>query len=175
MMLLLPVNDDEIYGWAAAVGSQTGHLKPRLTAELFDGFPAVVRRALDSALGTPDRILHSPLDEVRPSVWGHGRIALIGDAAHATAPVWAQGAALALEDAIALADILMEQGDWSQVAKILERKRAARTSHIARMTDRMSRTAQLPIWLRNALLPIVGAKSYRATYAPLQARPDEML
>ena len=42
---------------------------------------------------------------------------LIGDAAHATAPVWAQGAALAAEDALVPAELLATHGDWSKVGE----------------------------------------------------------
>ena len=35
--------------------------------------------------------------------WGEGRVVLIGDAAHGMSPNMAQGAALAFEDALALA------------------------------------------------------------------------
>jgi hypothetical protein len=36
------------------------------------------------------------------------------------------------------------------------------------MTDRLSRTATWPDWARNRLLPVIGLRSYRATYAPLR-------
>ncbi|MFC4565911.1 FAD-dependent monooxygenase [Nocardiopsis mangrovi] len=46
--------------------------------------------------------------EVREAVraWHHGRIALMGDAAHPTLPFFAQGANQAVEDAVVLADCL---------------------------------------------------------------------
>lgn len=43
--------------------------------------------------------------------WHKGRTVLIGDAAHAMTPYAAQGAAMAIEDAIALAAVLDEDGD----------------------------------------------------------------
>ena len=52
----------------------------------------------------PPPCTDSPVDEVRLDSWHRGRVVLIGDAAHATAPVWAQGAALAAEDALVLAE-----------------------------------------------------------------------
>ena len=36
------------------------------------------------------------------------------------------------------------------------------------MTDRLSRAARLPGWLRDAILPILGPRSYRETYGPLR-------
>ena len=46
------------------------------------------------------------VDEVRLERWHNGRLVLIGDAAHATGPVWAQGVAMALEDALVLGELL---------------------------------------------------------------------
>lgn len=44
--------------------------------------------------------------------WHRGRIVLIGDAAHCCPPTLAQGAALSLEDAWVLAEMLTEAGAW---------------------------------------------------------------
>jgi 2-polyprenyl-6-methoxyphenol hydroxylase-like FAD-dependent oxidoreductase len=71
------------------------------------------------------RAYHGPWDEVRDSFtdperlnytwfqnhlldapWNRGRVVLIGDAAHVCPPTIAQGAALSLEDAVVLADLL---------------------------------------------------------------------
>lgn len=49
--------------------------------------------------------------DLEPSpVWSRGRVALIGDAAHATLPFLAQGAAMSLEDAVVLARTLRRNG-----------------------------------------------------------------
>lgn len=42
--------------------------------------------------------------------WVKGRVALLGDAAHGTVPYFAQGSAMALEDAALLADLLRDAG-----------------------------------------------------------------
>ena len=93
---------------------------------------------------------------------------LIGDAAHATGPVWAQGAALALEDALVLARLL-DREDRSGVGDELLRARGARVAHVQAMTDRMSRLAGLPEPLRDVLAPVLGPRTYAATYGPLRA------
>ena len=93
---------------------------------------------------------------------------LVGDAAHATAPVWAQGAALGLEDALVLAALLAERSEWSTVGAAYEALRRPRVAHVQAMTDRLSRTARQPGWARNLLLPVIGPRSYRATYEPLR-------
>ena len=49
--------------------------------------------------------------ETRSTTWGSGRVTLLGDAAHPVLPHTAQGAALALEDAVALGLALARGGD----------------------------------------------------------------
>jgi len=51
-----------------------------------------------------------------PPPWNRGRIVLIGDAVHTCPPTIAQGAALALEDAAVLADVLLAADDLDQTA-----------------------------------------------------------
>lgn len=63
------------------------------------------------------------------STWVKGRIALLGDAAHGTVPYFAQGSAMALEDAALFADILQEAG--------------ALPVNIARLNERMARVAAM--------------------------------
>ena len=90
---------------------------------------------------------------------------LIGDAAHATAPVWAQGAAMAAEDPLVLAELLATHNDWAAVGGEFERRRRPRVEHVQKMTDRLSRTAGLPAWLRDAIVPVLGPRTYRETFA----------
>lgn len=167
LFLLIPVDRGEAYGWVSlSREAGTGLDRPALR-RAFASFPRLVRDTLDAALSQPDAMHHSPLEEVRIPAWTHRRVVLLGDAAHATAPVWAQGAALALEDALVLAELLAERTDWDRVGTDYEGRRRPRVAHVQRMTDRLSRTARMPDWARNLLLPVLGPRSYRATYTPL--------
>ncbi|MEK8227218.1 FAD-dependent monooxygenase [Oerskovia sp. M15] len=74
-------------------------------------------------LGHPDGLYRSPVEEVHAERWSRGRVTLIGDAAHAMGPVWAQGAALALEDGLVLAELLARRDGWDVVGTDLERLR----------------------------------------------------
>ncbi|WP_338898122.1 FAD-dependent oxidoreductase [Streptomyces sp. TG1A-60] len=51
--------------------------------------------------------------------WHRGRVVLIGDAAHVCPPTIAQGAAMSLEDASVLAEMLSEEQDWSSLDALL--------------------------------------------------------
>jgi 2-polyprenyl-6-methoxyphenol hydroxylase-like FAD-dependent oxidoreductase len=166
LFLLIPVDNNEIYGWVASQ-RPGGSSDLREMGAILAKFPKMVRDMVETVLGLPGSVYHSPLQDVRMSRWSRGRVLLVGDAAHAMAPVWAQGAALALEDALVLAEVA-SRSDWDQVGQDYDSRRRARIAHVQTMTDRLSRAAQLPGWLRNRLIPLMGPRSYRATFEPLR-------
>lgn len=58
----------------------------------------------------PKGVVYKPMEPMLlPPPWHVGRTILIGDAAHATTPHMAQGAAIAIEDAVLLAELLSER------------------------------------------------------------------
>lgn len=71
----------------------------------FSGLIADIRDAPIAAEG----VVYSPIEEVfLPEPWHRGAAVVAGDAAHASAPHLAQGAAMAMEDAAVLAELLTE-------------------------------------------------------------------
>ncbi|WP_407524439.1 FAD-dependent monooxygenase [Methylobacterium oryzisoli] len=172
LFLLIPVDRGEAYGWVSTSAGLDAGLDPNVLRRAFASFPRLVRDTLDVALAQPASIYHSPLEEVRLPAWTRDRVVLVGDAAHATAPVWAQGAALALEDALVLAGLVAERSDWQRIGSDYERLRRPRVAHVQAMTDQLSRTARLPSWARTIVLPVLGPRSYRATYGPLRRWDD---
>jgi 2-polyprenyl-6-methoxyphenol hydroxylase-like FAD-dependent oxidoreductase len=166
--LLIPVDDDTVYGYASATQGGPVDADPEWLQSTFAGYADPVPEIVATILRHPASLHHSPVREVRIDRWSQERVVLIGDAAHATAPVWAQGAAMAVEDALVLAELLADHHEWSAVGPGYERRRRQRVTHVQAMTDRMSRAAGLPAWLRSAVLPFVGPRSYRATYGPLK-------
>jgi salicylate hydroxylase len=73
-------------------------------------------------------------------VWGQGRVALLGDAAHAMLPFAAQGAGMAIEDAAVLADILAQDGD---VATALARYGQTRSPRVGRVQRTARRNGEV--------------------------------
>ncbi|GGD26293.1 FAD-dependent monooxygenase [Aureimonas glaciei] len=169
LVLLIPVDHGEVYGWAAATKDRGKLDDPAILRNLLRSFPVLVRETVEAALSSTGRMHYSPLEEVRASKWSSGRTLLIGDAAHATGPVWAQGAALGLEDALVLAELVGSRSDWTLIGEDFERLRRHRVDHVQAMTDRMSRVAQMPVQLRNTLMRFIGSRSYKMTYEPLKA------
>jgi 2-polyprenyl-6-methoxyphenol hydroxylase-like FAD-dependent oxidoreductase len=167
-LLLIPVDAEQVYGYASATRGGAAGDDPRWLEATFAGFPEPVAGTIGAVLDAGDELYHSPVEEVRCQRWSRGRLVLVGDAAHATGPVWAQGAALALEDAIVLADLLAERRDWSGVGAEFERLRRPRVDHVQAATDKMSRLAGLPGRLRDLVAPVLGPRTYRDAYEPLR-------
>ena len=116
-LLLIPVGDGDVYGYASSTrGGATGDDKGWL-AETFAGFARPVGDVIAALLSGGGQLHHSLVEEVRLPTWHRDRLVVIGDAAHATGPVWAQGAAMAMEDALVLAEVLAVTSDWSKVGK----------------------------------------------------------
>ncbi len=74
------------------------------------------------------------------STWVHGRATLLGDAAHPTTQYLAQGACMALEDAVTLGEALrVHHNDWSLALDLYQRSRVARTARIVLSAREMGR------------------------------------
>src|SRR5258706_4607873 len=72
--------------------------------------------------------------------WSFGRVTLLGDAAHPMLQYLAQGACMALEDAVTLGEALHAGGgDFERGFGIYERARVARTARVVLMTREMGR------------------------------------
>lgn len=92
----------------------------------------------------------------RSTPWVDGRIALLGDAAHPILPFLAQGAVMALEDAMVLARHLESApGAIPAVLSSYARQRIPRTTRVARAAQRNGQTYHLAgpmAAVRNAVL-----------------------
>ncbi len=95
----------------------------------FAGWDARLMQLIDAATETRRWALY---DRTPLPRWVQGRVALLGDAAHAMLPFFAQGAAQALEDALVLAACL-DGTDPPGVPAALERYDAIRRPRAARV------------------------------------------
>lgn len=72
--------------------------------------------------------------------WSFGRVTLLGDAAHPTTQYMAQGACMALEDAVTLGEALrVNDNDFAKAFDLYQRSRVARTARIVLSSREMGR------------------------------------
>ncbi|RTR53442.1 FAD-binding protein [Pseudomonas aeruginosa] len=77
-------------------------------------------------------VVYKPLEAVFvDEPWYRGRILLIGDAAHATTPHLGQGAGMAIEDAVVLAEELTAEGSISEHLQRFMERRFERCKYIS--------------------------------------------
>ncbi len=134
-------------------------------AELLEHFagwhepvPALVRETPDESILRNDVYDLEPLER-----WGEGRVALMGDAAHAMTPNLGQGAGLALEDAVVLAlcvrDSRGEVSSGLQRYELLRAERARKTVEMARRLGKLGQSENLIVCgLRDSLARYVPTK-----------------
>lgn len=103
----------------------------------FEGLCAKARQLIDlpkdwKRWATADR---EPIGQ-----WTYGRTTLLGDAAHATLQYLAQGACMALEDAVTLGEALrVHDNDFAKAFALYQRSRIARTARIVLSAREMGR------------------------------------
>ncbi len=119
-----------------------------------------------------------PLRAIDPAGhWARGRIALIGDAAHAMLPTAAQGGAQAIEDAWVLADCLAGAPD--QPAAALQRYERRRKTRVMRVANEAQRNATiyglggLAATARNAAIALLPGPMHLHRLDWLYRLPDD--
>jgi len=120
-------------------------------------------------LAAPDRWQKWALYDRAPSImWGRGPVTLLGDAAHPMLPFLAQGAAMAIEDAVVVAEALARSpDDPARAFRSYERSRIMRTAHVQRASSRNNFVYHLggvAARIRDALLSALGGERLRARY-----------
>lgn len=111
-----PTSDTTLYAYVVEANRDRASIPPetyademRRLASAYGGFwPEITATITD-----PGQVNYTWFDRMLvEGSWHRGRIVLIGDAAHCCPPTLAQGAALSLEDAWVLAQMLTEAGTW---------------------------------------------------------------
>jgi FAD-dependent urate hydroxylase len=136
--------------------------------ELFGSFGAPV----PAILAAMEKVQVARADEVVLDCWTKGPVLLVGDAAHATAPTLAQGAAMAFEDAVVLGEVLRATpADIPAALAAYETRRRPRCGQVCEGTRERDRTRDVPPALRDPMLRRRGRRiftdQYRGLVSPL--------
>jgi 2-polyprenyl-6-methoxyphenol hydroxylase-like FAD-dependent oxidoreductase len=153
--LAISLGDGAAYCYADASHGAAGDWRD-LFADFPDPVPALARQGGDAH--------HAPIEQVGPAYSDDPRTVLIGDAAHANSPNMAQGAALAFEDALVLAEVI-EAGDIGSYRD----RRLPRVTWVRDQSRRRDRARHLPPLLRDAVLRLAGPRMIKAQFGPLRS------
>ncbi len=166
-VLTIPLGDGRVYCYCDGPIANPPQPLRQMLSRYAQPVPELLD-ALDHA-DDGDRAVHAvTVEEVVPDRWSSGGVLLVGDAAHATSPNMAQGAAMALEDALVLAESLATAGGIAEALTRYERRRRSRTDWVRRQTHRRDRMRSFPSAVRNVVLKRFGRRIFRANYRPLR-------
>ncbi|CAN5890082.1 MAG: FAD-dependent monooxygenase [Gemmatimonadetes bacterium] len=162
------IAEREVY-WFATLGAPPGEMEAEGDIQvrlqpLFASFPSPIPGILTAT--PPARITRTDMYDLAPiSTWHRGRIALLGDAAHATTPNLGQGGAQAIEDAYVIAEQLAAHDQPEEAFRAYERIRVAKAHLVVKRSRQMGRIVHLsnPLTrgLRNVLLRATPASVTR--------------
>ena len=162
--LLLCGSRHRRHGRSHWTGSEAGFCA--LFADFGEPVPSIL-----SGLENFDSIHFSPIEEVVLDSSICGRVVLLGDAAHATSPNMAEGASMALEDALVLAQMLAMHASPEEALSAFTKRRRTRIRWVQQRTHRRDRIRALPSSLRNLALRLAGTAIYQRDYRMLFEKP----
>jgi len=113
-------------GLAAELRSKLGGQPPRIAA-------------LADQISDDDAVVYKPLEWIMlEGPWHRGRVVLMGDAVHATTPHLGQGAGMAIEDSIVLAEELARHDDPESAFTAFRARRIDRCRYIVEQSKAIS-------------------------------------
>ena len=131
---------------------------PAEIARHFAGWTEAARRLISAPLAW-QKFAITTVDPA--SAWTDGRVALLGDAAHAMLPYLAQGAAMAIEDGAVLAEYLRGAADIPTALRAYEADRKPRVAKVvaaSAATGRHYQASGMTALARDLALGIAGAR-----------------
>lgn len=175
--MLVPCSEDKLY-LALIARADDPHAKqvPIDKAVWSASFPHLA--PFIQRLGEQDRWSWDQYQTIRMRSWTVGRVALIGDAAHAMSPNFGQGAALAMVNGITLAAAVATAPDITAALQRWESKERWLTDRTQRLSALYSNMTTWPQALRAGFIWAMGKSSWimkqrtlAAHYLPVEAMP----
>ncbi len=159
---VLPLTGGDVYWWISSVVAPG--TPPADLAQAFGGWHEPIPALL--AATPSETVLHHDLHHLGTPLpaYTRGRIALLGDAAHAMPPFLGQGGGQAIEDAVVLAHAMSTEDTVEAALASYDRQRRPRSQRVVRESVRMGRLGPqlrnpVATALRTAVLKSLPAKA----------------
>lgn len=146
---LIPMTADTMYMFLVTAEGKDNpfipehELVPRMKAWLQEYSAPMIQAVVDE-ITDPKKVVYRPLEVLFvPAPWFKNRVLLTGDAVHATIPQLGQGAGLALEDAVVLAELLQSENDVANVLEKFMERRLERCKMVVDVSVQIGELEQL--------------------------------
>ncbi|MCO4770930.1 MAG: FAD-dependent monooxygenase [Deltaproteobacteria bacterium] len=171
---IVPIASEHAYCFATANEPAGGRDPAEGALDTFRGrfadFGGDVPALLERLRGD-EALLRNDIEEVEVPHWTRGRVALLGDAAHAMTPNMGQGAGMALEDALVLRRCLAESADVPAALTGYEALRRPRVHWVQTQSRRIGQIGQwanpLACWARDRLTALTPSAFASRTFVRL--------
>ncbi|MCO5967830.1 FAD-dependent oxidoreductase [Actinoallomurus soli] len=164
-----PTGPDTVYAYLVEPNRDRGAVAPAAYADemrrLAEGYGGAWARIRES-ITDPEQVNYTWFDQMLvEDAWHRGRVVLVGDAAHCCPPTLAQGAAMALEDALVLAELLTGGDALSDALTEYHRRRLPRVRMV------VEGSVQLCRWLMDGVRDADVPGLMGRTLTALEKRP----
>lgn len=131
---LMPISRDELYMFGTTrEPGKPFYPRDSWATEMRGKFAAFKgpAEALLAEITRAEQVFYTSVEEVHLNLpWSRGRVVLIGDAAHSSSPFMGQGGAMALEDAVLLAEMLNGASDIPAILSAFSTRRFDRCKFV---------------------------------------------
>ncbi len=161
-----PLTPDSMYIFAVIEEPGNPRFAPKTLAEemrkRLEGYGGTMAEAAAQVID-PDLVVYRPLEAcIMPDPWYQGRVVLIGDAAHSATPHLGQGAAMAVEDAVVLAEEISTREDIDAALRAFMNRRFERAKLVGTSSIMLGEWEMHP---ENAGDPVEVTERIRKTLA----------
>lgn len=152
-ILYTPASETDLYiALCASVEDEAAYRTPVDTALWTESFPHLA--SLIARFGDAGR--WDAFEVLKLKTWSKGRVAILGDGAHAMPPYLGQGGGCALMNALGLAVALDEHADVSEALAAWEARERPLTEHTQDTAERLGDMNYWPDDVRSQVLKITG-------------------
>lgn len=145
---LIPMTKDRMYMFLVTAEGEDAkipedELIPRFKAWLSGYEVPMVKDCIEKIID-PKKVIYRPLETLLlPAPWYKNCVLIIGDGAHATIPQLGQGAGLALEDSIVLAELIQNENSMESVLEKYMQRRYDRCKLVVDISKQIGELEQL--------------------------------